>query len=290
MPETTASVLSDQQNTIAIVYDFDGTLSPQPMQEYTVLPKLQVNPDTFWQEIGDTFNTEGGELMLTYMRLLIKAIEKKEAHISRQDFTNMGKKIQYFEGVTEWFERINQFIEQQSKGTVNIQHYIISAGLFEIIEGSHIAHHFEKIFASEYHYDHHGVPTFPKLLITDTHKTQFLFRINKGILDLRKPINDHMPENKRPIPFENIIYIGDGDTDVPSMAVVKQQGGHSLAVYAPEHRESYNKCNELLQANRIDFFSKADYSEGGQLDGLIKLILNYVMTKIKFRTFKNNQN
>lgn len=205
------------QNTIAIVYDFDGTLCPQPMQEYTVLSSLGVAPKEFWKEVKKEAKESESEPMLVYMRLLLEKAEVKKAHIGRNDLANLANGIEYFPGVETWFERINDFVKKVGGGKTKIAHYIISAGMKEILEGVSIRKHFSNIFASEYHFDHHGVATFPKQLITDTSKTQFLFRINKGREKLTENINQHTPEHKRPIPFSNIVYIGDGLTDVPSL-------------------------------------------------------------------------
>ena len=272
------------QNVIAIVYDFDGTLSPQPMQEYTVLPKLQIESKRFWAEVTEETNKTESEGMLVYMRLLLEKIEERKQQIDRDDFKAMASDIEYFKGVEAWFGRMNNFVAKASDGKVELRHYIISAGLKEILDGISIVDEFSNIFASEYHYDHNGIAVFPKQLITDTSKTQILFRINKGREGILEKINEHMALNQRPIPFSNMIYIGDGDTDVPSMAVVKQNGGHALAVYnpdsdKPDHRQ---KCINLLKSNRIDYFAAADYSEGQSLDELIKLVLQYTMKKIEF--------
>src|SRR5262249_39986386 len=218
------------QNTIAIVYDFDGTLSPQPMQEYTVLPKIGVKPKRFWKEVSIESKDTVSEAMLVYMRLMLQKAEAATTHIGRDDLKRMGKAIKYFPGVNQWFSRINKFVQKEGKGRIKIKHYIISAGLKEILEGSSIKKHFARIYASEYHFNHHDIATFPKLLITDTAKTQYLFRINKGKENLGQSINEHMSHSLRPIPFSNIIYIGDGMTDVPSMAVIKTNGGNTIAV------------------------------------------------------------
>lgn len=275
------------QDTIALIYDFDGTLSPQPMQEYTVLPKLGIEPAVFWKEVDAETRQRGGETMLAYMRLLLEKAENKSVHIDRNKLAGLAKNIEYFPGVESWFERINQTVKTGSKGKIRIHHYIISAGLKEILDGVSIKRHFRNIFASEYHYDHHKRATFPKLLITDTTKTQFLFRINKGIEDLRESINSHMPENKRPVPFQNMIYIGDGSTDVPSMTVTTQNGGNAIAVFRKgrdgKSRETQRTCKELLRAGRIDFVAPADYSAGSVLERRVLLLLDSIMARIEYQ-------
>jgi haloacid dehalogenase-like hydrolase len=270
------------QNTIAIVYDFDGTLSPQPMQEYTVLPKIGVKPKEFWGEVTEESRDTVSEAMLVYMRLLLQKAEDARTHIGRNDLIRMGKAIKYFPGVERWFPQINRFVRKEGKGRIKIKHYIVSAGLKEILEGTSIRKQFRKIYASEYHFDHHDRATFPKLLITDTAKTQYLFRINKGKEDLGESINEHMPESLRPIPFANIIYIGDGMTDVPSMAVTKSSGGNTIAVYKKNSRKGKNVCEKLLDVGRVHFIAQADYSLESNLDKRVKILLRSVIAHIEY--------
>ncbi|MEX2517593.1 MAG: HAD family hydrolase [Gammaproteobacteria bacterium] len=271
------------RNTIALVYDFDGTLSPQPMQEYTVLPKIGMAADEFWAEVDRQTAATQSEAMLVYMRLLLEQIERKSIHVGREDFTAMAQLIEYFPGVTDWFDRIDKFVAAASGDNVNIVHYMISAGLKEILEGVSIHGHFRRIYASEYHYDHHGVPVFPKVLITDTTKTQYLFRINKGMEQQTDSINEHMPEYQRPIPFANMIYLGDGHTDVPSMTVTRQNGGNAIAVYRDGHDRGLQVCRELLAAKRVNFIAPADYRPGSVLEQRTRLLLQAIISNIAYQ-------
>jgi hypothetical protein len=270
------------QNTIAIIYDFDGTLSPQPMQEYTVLPKIGVNPRKFWKEVSRESRDTVSEAMLVYMRLLLQKAKEAKIHIGQKDLIGMGKAIKYFPGVGGWFGRINKFVRKEGKGRIKIKHYIVSAGLREILEGTSIRNQFTRIYASEYHFDHDDRAIFPKLLITDTAKTQYLFRINKGKEHLGVSINDHMPESHRPIPFSNIIYIGDGITDVPSMAVTKSNGGNTIAVYKKNSSKGKSVCKKLLKVGRVHFIAQADYGLGSHLDKRVKILLRSVITNIEY--------
>jgi hypothetical protein len=199
----------------------------------------------------------------------------------------LGKHVRYFPGVESWFDRIDTVVKTKSSGKIKVCHYIISASLREILDGVSIKKYFKNIYASEYHYDHHKRATFPKLLITDTAKTQFLFRINKGKEDLRESINSHMPGIERPIPFENIIYIGDGETDVPSMTVTLQNGGNAIAVFRKgrdlKSKKTREVCKELLKADRINFVALADYSEGSVLERRVHLLLDSVMARIEYQ-------
>lgn len=274
---------SFSQNRIAIVYDFDGTLSPQPMQEYTVLPELGVHAGTFWAEVDEEAKATEAEPMLVYMRHLIELAENKGVHIGRGDFTAMGAQVQYYPGVEDWFERINRFVADESDQAAEIDHYIISAGIREILEGVSIRPHFRRVYASEYYYNHHDIATFPKLLITDTTKTQFLFRINKGLEHLSESINAHMPEQDRAVPFRNIVYIGDGLTDVPSMAVTRQNGGNAIAVYNENSDRERHICRGLLEAQRVNFIAPADYQSGSLLERRTHTLLRSIITDIEYQ-------
>jgi len=270
------------QSTIAIVYDFDGTLSPQPMQEYTVLPKIGVEPREFWARVNRDARETESDMMLVYMRHIIEALELGRINVKREDFAAMAKAIEYFPGVPTWFQRINQYVKRKSAGKVKVQHYLISAGQKEILDGASIRKQFKRIYASEYHFDHHGVATFPKILVTDTMKTQFLFRINKGREGINESINEHMPEAERPIPFQNMIYVGDGMTDVPSMALTKKSGGHTVAVYQPGGK-GREVCVKLLTAGRADFIAPADYRATSKLARRVELLLDAIIAGIAYR-------
>ena len=269
------------QNTIALVYDFDGTLSPQPMQEYTVLPKIGAKPAEFWARVNREARETESDKMLVYMRHIIEALDAAKVDVKREDFAAMARKIVYFPGVTTWFRRMNAYVKKRSRGQVGLQHYLISAGQKEILEGVSIRKHFKRIYASEYHFNHHGVATFPKFLVTDTLKTQFLFRINKGLENVAESINEHMPESERPIPFQNIIYVGDGMTDVPSMALTKKSGGHAVAVYDPR-ASGRATCVKLLDAGRVDFIATADFRPASKLSRRVQLLLDAIIADIAY--------
>lgn len=269
------------QDTIAIVYDFDGTLTPKPMQDYAVLPKLGIDADSFWAEVGQEVKETGAENMLVYMRKLLEKAQENQVNITREDYADLASHIKYYAGVEEWFDLINNYVTERSPNT-KIKHYVVSAGMKEILEGIDIKDKFSNIYASEYYFDYRGIATFPKLVITDTSKTQFLFRINKGIENLSQTINEHMTEESRPVPFNNIIYIGDGLTDVPSMALTKKEGGHTIAVYKDKNEKQRSVCQGLLKAGRVDFTAKADYREGQELHKRTLLLLNSIISSIEY--------
>jgi len=267
------------RNTLALIYDFDGTLTPQPMQEYTVLPQLGIAPQDFWAEVNAEAKRTGGDGILTYMRLLVEKIEANKAHLSRDALRKLARDVQYFPGVETWFERVNRYVASASGGTVQARHYIISAGLSEILEGISIKHHFERIYASQYHFNHHEVACFPTIVINDTSKTQYLFRINKGVHNNweHERINRYKPDEDRPVPFERMIFIGDGDTDVPTMKMMHTKGGYSIAVYDPRNSErDQQKIYGLISEDRVNFVAAADYREGSALDLIVKGLIGRI--------------
>ncbi len=268
------------KKVIALVYDFDGTLSPRPMQEYGFLPAIGEKPEEFWSEVNEKTRAHKADGLIVYMQLMYKKAKAAGVEIRRDDLVALGRKIDYFEGVTTWFDEIEQYIALRAETPVTVRHYLISSGLREIIEGTVIYPRFHNVFASEYFFEPYELP-FPKRVITDTNKTQFLFRINKGIEDLSKSINRHMPEDERPIPFANMIYFGDGETDVPSMAVTRANGGHAIAVYPPGG--SRKTCEELYRAGRVDFHAPADYRPGSALFRRTSLLIDRILADIRVR-------
>lgn len=270
-----------RQNTIAMVYDFDGTLTPQPMQEYTVLPKLGSNPKKFWEDVKKEASRTGADEMLTYMRLLIERLNEARQHLTPEDLRGLARRIRYSPGVRGWFPRIDRYVRRVGGRQCRVQHYLISAGLREILDGATVRRHFHRVYASEYYFDFRSVAKFAKRVVNDTAKTQFLFRINKGRLNYSDSINEYMPETERPIPFPNIIYIGDGMTDVPCMTVTRKNGGHAVAVHPPRARRAIATCRKLLRADRIDFYAPADFRPARLLERRVQLILRMVVAGIE---------
>lgn len=276
--KATAKVPAFDKKTIALVYDFDGTLSPRPMQEYSFLPRLGLDAAQFWKECGEIARAENADPLITYMHLMYKKAKDKGLRIDRKDLVAQGAAVELYPGVEDWFSQIAAYVKIRSESAgVSLRHYLVSSGLTEIIDGTSIRPHFHNVFASEYWFDAYDLP-FPKRVITDTGKTQYLFRINKGIEDQSQSINEHMPEAERPIPFSNMIYFGDGDTDVPSMALMKKSGGHAIAVHAPGGPAT--KCEELFRAGRVDFHAPADYRRGSALFKRTCLLLDRILADI----------
>jgi hypothetical protein len=280
-PTSRKPVPKYDKKTIALVYDFDGTLSPRPMQEYAFLPQIGVNPADFWAQSNARAKRDSADPLISYMRLLYEKAKAKGVNIDRRALVEQGKRVEFFPGVEAWFDIIAKYVRShaQSHG-VHLRHYLISSGLSEIVEGTSIYKRFHKVFASEYWFEAYELP-YPKRVITDTGKTQYLFRINKGVEDLGESINQHMPEGDRPIPFSNMIYFGDGDTDVPSMAVMRKNGGYAVAVYPAGKSKGRVKCVELYKAGRCDFFAPADYRAGSDLFRRTCLLLDRILAEIR---------
>jgi len=262
---------------MAIIYDFDGTLSPRNIQEYDFIPQLKMTSKKFWKEVGAQAKKHGADKILTYMYWMIKKAGEGEEGLSvrKEDFCNYGRNVKLFDGVRPWFKRINDFGRKRG---LHVEHYIVSSGIQEMIKASPIRRSFKKIFASSFIYDNSGVATWPALGINYTTKTQFLFRINKGCLDITddKKINQYVPKEDRPIPFERMIYIGDGDTDIPCMKLVRDQGGHSIAVYRPHVSRARNKALNLIVEGRVHYVVLADYRPNRKLDKIVKSIITKI--------------
>ena len=254
---------------IALLYDFDKTLCTQDMQNYAFIPSLGMKPAEFWQEANTFGWREHMDGILAYMYTMLRKSREKGLSITREQLVEMGRSIVLFPGVQDWFRRINEFGRTQG---VEIEHYILSSGLREIIEGSGISHEFKEIYASEFYYDETGTPVWPKLDVNFTAKTQFVYRINKGVLDVAndRDLNASMPDDSKRVPFTNMIYVGDGLSDVPCMKMMRSYGGQAIAVYQPESRTA---VEELLQKGRVDFIFPADYREGTGLDATVKNII-----------------
>ena len=269
---------------MAIAYDFDGTLAAGNMQEYDFVPAIGMTSEDFWNEADLLEKQHDADRILAYMRLMVQKASAKGVSIRKEDFVRYGHSVSLFEGVLDWFERINSYAASQH---VEVKHYIISSGIREMIEGTPIAHQFHKIFASSFMYDHHGVAVWPALAINYTTKTQYLFRINKGSLNVcdHTRINKFVPQHERPMPFENMIFIGDGETDIPSFRLVKNEGGHAIAVYKPHADKAKEKSRELIAEDRVDFIAPACYSSGSEIEGMVKAIINKIAADSVLRDY-----
>ncbi len=270
---------------IALMYDFDKTLCTTDMQAYTFIPNLGMSADAFWKKASDLAEEKKMDRILAYMYLMLDEAHICKKPIRRNDFVVLGKDLELYPGVQDWFCRINKFGKEQG---VTIKHYIISSGLREIIEGSCIFKEFDDVFAGEFLYDENGVACWPKNVVNYTTKTQFLFRINKGVLDISNDddLNRFTKEEDRPVPFRNMIYIGDGLTDVPCMKLVKVNGGCSIAVYQQNKR---SKVTDLIKDERVNFIEPADYSENSKLDIIVKDIILHMASVERLKAHTKSQ-
>ena len=254
---------------IALLYDFDKTLCTTDMEDYAFIPTLGYTPAEFWHK-ANTFGRENRmDGLLAYMYTMIVECRAQGKDLKRDFLVACGRSMELFPGVREWFQRINAFGEQQG---VTIEHYVLSSGLKEIIEGSGIAHEVKQIYACEFYYDEAGAACWPKLDVNFTNKTQFVYRINKGILDVArdKELNASMPDDSKRVPFRNMIYIGDGLSDVPCMKMMRAYGGQAIAVYQEDNRAG---VEDLLSKGRVDFIFPADYRAGMGLDTTVQNII-----------------
>ena len=260
-------LMMKKKPTIAFMYDFDKTLCDQDMQDYAFIPNLNMTSEEFWGETEVFRKKHYMEGILGYMYYMVYKCKDKGIPFTQEYLRSLGKNINFYKGVQNWFKRINQYGESIG---VNIEHYIISSGLKDIIDGSAIKGEFKKIFACQYYFDENGNAVWPKIAINYTQKTQYIFRISKGIYDEtdNKKVNEKMSE--RVVAYQNMLYFGDGITDIPCMTFVKKQGGVSIALY-PKGKK--NKVTNLLLDNRVNYICSADYQEGSDLDSLVKCII-----------------
>ena len=259
---------------LAICYDFDKTLSPDDMQAQGYIQSVGYDVDEFWKETNQLAEQNEMDQNLAYM---LKMVKEAEGNIvfSRKTLADYGSKVTLFPGVEDWFSRIREY--GKAKGVI-IEHYIISSGLREMIEGTAVAGEFEKIYASSFYYNERGLAVWPAQVINYTNKTQFLFRISKGVLEVNDPsVNDPVAPEALRVPFRNMVYIGDSDTDVPCMKLVNSNGGHSIGVYNAETKDK-TKVHKMMRDRRIKYFVPADYREGGELDTLVKAIIDNTVT------------
>ena len=277
--------METQAPIIAFLYDFDKTLCTTDMEDYAFIPSLGYTQAEFWGR-ANAFGWENRmDGLLAYMYTMIQECAAQNIKLDRAFLNHCGESIQLFPGVREWFARINAFGESLG---VQVEHYVISSGLREIIEGSGIAQEFREIYACEFYYNENGDACWPKLDVNFTNKTQFVYRINKGILDVSrdKELNDSMPDDSKRVPFTNMIYMGDGLSDVPCMKMMRAYGGQAIAVYQEENRQG---VEDLLSKGRVDFIFPADYREGTALDSTVKNIIRKMTITDRLLEVNNRQ-
>lgn len=260
---------------IALIYDFDGTLSPGNMQEFGFIQAVGQTPAEFWTKSDSIAIGQDASNVLAYMKLMFDEAKKNNIPLRRQEFKEFGKHIELFEGVEDWFRIINEYGDAHG---VIIEHYINSSGLKEIIEGSSIADEFKHIFAGSFIYDGNGEAEWPGIAVDYTAKTQFLFKISKGIFSSRdnKKVNESIADDKKRIPFSHMIYFGDGDTDVPCMKIVNMFGGHSIAVFDPENEKKRAQTQKLLRQGRVKFITPAVYTKDSRTCKIVCSIIDKI--------------
>ena len=270
---------------VALIYDFDGTLSPGNMQEFGFIQAIEQNEKTFWRKSDEIAIGQDASNILAYMKLMFDEARRKGIHLRRRDFQRFGSRIELFPGVKEWFGLVNKYGE--SRG-VKVEHYINSSGLAEMIEGTPIAHEFKRIFACSFLYNDQGEAEWPGVAVDYTAKTQFLFKISKGILSIRdnKLVNESQAEDKKRIPWANMIYFGDGDTDVPCMKIVKMFGGNAIAVFNPERESKKATARKLLRQDRVNFITPTDYTASGRTYAIVCAIIDRIAAEHTLEHFR----
>lgn len=256
---------------VAILYDFDATLATSDMQNFSFIPSLGMTPAEFWGKTKEFSERTGCEKTLGYLNTMITECKKRGIKMSPSFLREQGKAIKFWPGVEEWFKRINKFGEDNG---VQVEHYLVSSGNIEIVEGCSIYKYFKKVYCCEFIFDENDEPVWPKLVINYTQKTQYFYRVSKGAFDINDDIGVNEKNRNRRVPYSNIVYIGDGITDIPAMILAKNNGGHSIAVY-PEGKEN-GIVDTLYNDGRVNYVAPADYRKGKELDLILQLIIKGV--------------
>ncbi len=277
--------MSAKKPTVALIYDFDGTLSPGNMQEFGFIKALGQNSKDFWKKNATLSVENDASPVLCYMNLMIMEAKAKGISLKRDSFKQFGKDVELFKGVKEWFGIINRYGKEND---LEIKHYINSSGMKEMIEGTEIAKEFEAIYACSFIYNVDGIAYWPSIAVDYTTKTQFLFKINKGIKSVSDniAINEYVPDDERPVPFKQMIYFGDGETDIPSMKLVKEHGGNSIAVYKPRDGNKKIIAEKLISENRVNFVCPADYSEDKEIYKVVTTIIDKIKSDYDFENLQ----
>lgn len=283
--------MKKQKPIVALIYDFDGTLAAGNMQEYDFTKAVDCEPKDFWSKNSNMSREQNASEILCYMKLMIDESNKANPpkRITKATFKDYGKSIQFYPGVQDWFDKINNYGDSLG---LTIEHYINSSGLQEMIEGTTIAKKFKKIYASRFMYDVNGVAFWPAVAVDFTNKTQYLYMINKNIENVcdNKDINKHMEDEAKRVPFTHMIYFGDGETDVPCMKLLKQEGGYSIAVYEESNENKFKTAQDLVKRGVVNFACKADYQADSMMEASVKAILGQIKQMDEFDQIqKENQ-
>lgn len=268
---------------IALVYDFDGTLCAGNMQEYGLIEALGYTPEEFWRKSDEVSQIHNASGVIAYMKLILDEAKKKGLKLHREDFQEYGKNVELYEGVRDWFQAVNEYGRSQG---VQIEHYINSSGLLEVVKGTEIAQEFKHIFASDYIYED-GAAMWPAVAVDYTGKTQYLFKINKGIFNVSdsKKVNESQKDSDKRIPFSHMIYFGDGQTDVPCMKIVKMFGGYSVGVYNPENDRQKKTVRQLLKEDRVNFIAPTVYTRDSKAFEIVCKIIDKVKAETSLKAF-----
>ena len=284
--------MATAQTTIGLIYDYDQTLSPNYMQDEVLFPRFGINPTQFWKKSRQLVDSEGYDGELAYLKALLDYLALDRP--TNTELSALGANLKFYPGLPALFGELSASLTDQHRMLgIKVEHYIVSSGLKALLDGSELAPHVKKIFGCEFGEDSDGRISFPKRVISHTTKTQYLFRINKGMLGYDQDVNDHMPAEQRPIPFENMVYVGDGPTDVPCFTVMARNGGQAIAVYNPEDAtgRSFRKCFQLsTHAGRVKHIAPADYRQGSHLWLLLQEMVTETADRILRRRSEEREN
>ncbi|MBQ2883797.1 MAG: haloacid dehalogenase-like hydrolase [Alphaproteobacteria bacterium] len=275
-----------KNTVVALVYDFDQTLSTTYMQDYVLIPELGMTPKAFWKVANQWSVDNCADQITGSMYYFMKTAKEKGIKLTKENFHYCGTLVKYYKGVETWFDRINEY---GKKLGLKVEHYIISSGYEEILYGTSICKYFKDVFGCSYAFGEDGTPVWPARVVNYSTKVQYITKINKGLGKLEdKLVNEYMEDSKRRVPFPRIIYFGDGMTDIPTMKLVKSRGGNAIAVYKPKSDQKKTAV-KLLKDDRVNFALPADYSEGTAIDTVVKTILEKLATERNLDILKKKE-
>lgn len=275
-----------KNTVVALVYDFDQTLSTTYMQDYVLIPELGMTPKAFWKVANQWSVDNCADQITGSMYYFMKTAKEKGIKLTKENFHYCGTLVKYYKGVETWFDRINEY---GKKLGLKVEHYIISSGYEEILYGTSICKYFKDVFGCSYAFGEDGTPVWPARVVNYSTKVQYITKINKGLGKLEdKLVNEYMEDSKRRVPFPRIIYFGDGMTDIPTMKLVKSRGGNAIAVYKPKSDQKKTAV-KLLKDDRVNFALPADYSEGTAIDTVVKTILEKLATERNLDVLKKKE-
>lgn len=270
--------------TIAVVFDFDDTLAPDTTSGYLRQAGIEDLP-RFWKEEVGALYTHGWDPVPAYLYKMIEASRSgRIPPITRESLASWGQQAPLHRGVETLFDRLRE-AARRANPRLHIEFYVISSGLGDVLRATRIAQEFTEIWSSEFHYGADGAAVFPRRIVSFTDKTRYLFHVQKGLIgdeDRAKPfeVNRKVPRERQRVPFDHMIFVGDGYTDIPCFSLLKQHEGIPIAVYDPHHEERWGNAFRFVAEGRVSNLHSANYSEGSDLSNFLIMAVRSLAERI----------